>query len=359
MAGGCGFNVYISICVIFSLVGLSLSYIELNLENGKVCSTVRKREVSLGENENSAISLKELRYFDKWSGAFPFYCALTVTAPWGYGIIAVIQNLDFRQNETTSECIDYVQFQRQKRKLSFISWDSVQSPKYCGIVNSIHDADAFDGDDDDEDDHDSPKFQMAHNAFIDEKGRLDVIISVAGQRLLPSQKLDISIIFTAYKTCRSGDQAGLKECHKGSGICIWEGFFHDKNVNCPDDGCFDEGGCPVISPGGKRQSSGLGTKVTIGAVVLILGLLLLFMLCLFVCRRCQVLCWSGPPAPRPQRAGQQTSRVEMTAPSGNAGILDGHSPPSAPPLLPVTSATSPVHEDKDLPPPYESLFPTR
>lgn len=30
-------------------------------------------------------------------------------APWGYGIIAVIQNLDLRQNESTKECIDFVQ----------------------------------------------------------------------------------------------------------------------------------------------------------------------------------------------------------------------------------------------------------
>lgn len=175
--------------------------------------------------------------------------------------------------------------------------------------------------------------------------------------------------------CKFGDYEGFKECKKGSGICIWEGFFNDKNVNCPFDDCYDEGGCPVSSPGktwwcnswgalcttlyhnsfytiilllfrGKRHSSGLGTKVTIGAVVLILGLLLLFMLCLFICRRCQVLCWSGPPNTRAPRSAQQAIRVEMTTPPGNVGVSSGHQPPTAPPLLPVTSTSSPVHEDK-------------
>lgn len=111
--------------------------------------------------------------------------------------------------------------------------------------------------------------------------------------------------------------------------------------------------------GGKKQSSGLGTKVTIGAVVLILGLLLLFMLCLFVCRRCQVLCWSGPPPPRPQRSMPQAVRVEMMTTSGTSGETARHTQPTAPPLLPLSQTASPVHEDKDLPPPYESLFPSR
>lgn len=81
-----------------------------NLENSKVCSMIRKRELNLlKENENSAIILKELRYFDNWSGPYQFVCNFTVKAPWGHGIIAVIQNLNLRKNESTDECIDYVQ----------------------------------------------------------------------------------------------------------------------------------------------------------------------------------------------------------------------------------------------------------
>lgn len=352
MANGYVVKASILLCTLFSIFFTSSSYLEYNLENSKVCSIVRKRELKLQEKENSAISLKELRYFDKWSGAYPFNCNFTVTAPWGYGIIAIIQNLDLRKNESTHECIDYVQFQKRHTKFKMIfGSDPERSQQFCGIVNSIHEPD---------DDSDELKdYVMAHNAFIDDKGTLDVTISVANQQLLASEKLDISIIFTAYKMCRYGDNDGFKECSARSGICIWEGFFKDTNVNCPYNDCFDEGGCPVISPGGKRQSSGLGTKVTIGAVVLILGLLLLFMFCLFVCRRCQVLCWSGSSASRQQRSSQQSGRVEMSTPMGNVGVSSGQSQPTAPPLLPVSSATSPVHEDKDLPPPYESLFPSR
>jgi len=67
-----------------------------------------------------------------------------------------------------------------------------KSPQYCGKVNSIRDPD-----DDEEDDE---RFAYAQNAFVDEKGQLDVTIYVAGQRLLQSQKLDIAITFTAYKS---------------------------------------------------------------------------------------------------------------------------------------------------------------
>ncbi|KAK3910573.1 putative leucine-rich repeat receptor-like protein kinase IMK2 [Frankliniella fusca] len=349
MAGGYAVNGLILFCTLLSLFGPSTSYLDYNLENSRVCSISRKRELRLQEKENSAISLKELRYFDKWSGIYPFNCNFTVSAPNGYGIIAVIQNLDLRKNESTQECIDYVQFQKRNSKIKAFIFgsDLVRSQKFCGIVNSIHEPDEAD---------ELKVDIVAQNAFIDDKGNLDVTISVASQQLLSSEKLDIFIIFTAYKPCKYGD--GYKQCSATSSICIWEGFFDDTNVNCPYNNCFDEGGCPVMSPGGKRQRSGLGTTVTIGAVVIILGLLVLFMFCLFVCRRCKVLCWSGSSS-RQQRASQQPGRVEMSTPMGNVGVSGAQNQPTAPPLLPVTSTASPVHEDKDLPPPYESLFPSR
>lgn len=70
--------------------------------------------------------------------------------------------------------------------------DTVKSTQYCGKVNSIRDPD--------DDEETEERFTYAHNAFVDEKGQLDVTISVAGQRLLQSQKLDIAITFTAYKS---------------------------------------------------------------------------------------------------------------------------------------------------------------
>lgn len=59
-------------------------------------------------------------------------------------------------------------------------------------MNSIRDPD--------EDEESEERFSYAHNAFVDEKGILEVTIYVAGQRLLPPQKLDFTMTFTAYKS---------------------------------------------------------------------------------------------------------------------------------------------------------------
>lgn len=132
-------------------------------------------------------------------------------------------------------------------------------------MNSIRDPDV------------SEEIGEAYNAYVDEKGRMDVFISVAGQRLMPPQKLDIVIAFTAYRSklsssqifCRlvrmifcwvlnycflpfvecKNDGDGFKKCKDDSDICIWDGLFHDKIINCPFNDCLDEGGCPVISSG--------------------------------------------------------------------------------------------------------------
>lgn len=119
------------LCAPFNVAKLSCSCtLTDSLENSKVCSIIRKRELKLQEKENSAIVLKEFRYFDNWSGTHQFNCNFTVFAPWGYGIIAVIQNLDLRQNESTKECIDFVQV-NYMQFLCYSSVHSIPSLTFC------------------------------------------------------------------------------------------------------------------------------------------------------------------------------------------------------------------------------------
>lgn len=51
-----------------------------------------------------------------------------------------------------------------------------------------------------------------------------------------------------FAECKN-DGDGFKKCKDDSDICIWDGLFHDKIINCPFNDCLDEGGCPVISSG--------------------------------------------------------------------------------------------------------------
>lgn len=64
------------------------------------------------------------------------------------------------------------------------------------LSTTIHDPEVSEVEGDDSADN----IVVAHNAFLDDKGHLDVTIHVASQRLLASQKLDMSFTFTAYRS---------------------------------------------------------------------------------------------------------------------------------------------------------------
>lgn len=84
-------------------------FIEL-LENDSVCSmNFALNTINLvGQKEQSAMVIKESRYFQQWTGKHEFNCRFSVTSSLGLGVFAVIQHMYFRRG-ANGECIDYVQ----------------------------------------------------------------------------------------------------------------------------------------------------------------------------------------------------------------------------------------------------------
>lgn len=80
------------------------------LESDKLCSLgFQPKLVEIGKDAESAAIVEEIRYFDTFSGKFPFNCQFKVKSTQEMGIFAVIQKMKLRKNKTTGECIDYVQ----------------------------------------------------------------------------------------------------------------------------------------------------------------------------------------------------------------------------------------------------------
>lgn len=97
------------------------------------------------------------------------------------GIIVVIQELMFRRNESTGECIDYVQFKTQKGRTS---------ERICGELDAKHimnlKPNTFDT-------------QAKENTFIsDHSGYLDVFVYISKHALRPNENTKINIIFTLF-----------------------------------------------------------------------------------------------------------------------------------------------------------------
>lgn len=62
----------------------------------------------IGREDQSAMVIKDSRYFQQWTGKHEFNCRFTVTSSLGLGVFAVIQRMSFRRN-ALGQCIDYVQ----------------------------------------------------------------------------------------------------------------------------------------------------------------------------------------------------------------------------------------------------------
>jgi len=62
----------------------------------------------IGREDQSAMVIRDSRYFQDWTGKNEFNCRFTVTSLLGLGVFAVIQRMSFRRN-SQGQCIDYVQ----------------------------------------------------------------------------------------------------------------------------------------------------------------------------------------------------------------------------------------------------------
>jgi hypothetical protein len=78
------------------------------LSNDKVCSLIgKKRKIRVKDRSESAVVIKSTRSFEEWPGIVEYKCRYEVESEDDDGLIAVIQNLSFRSDE--SGCIDYIQ----------------------------------------------------------------------------------------------------------------------------------------------------------------------------------------------------------------------------------------------------------
>ena len=107
---------------------------------------------------------------------------------------------------------------------------------------------------------------------------------------------------------------------------------------------------------GGTRTSDIGIRATVGAVASILLAFILFITCLWLLRRGKKLCWSDACSSG-SRPTPPTSRVELH-PDLQDEEMRNYPAPSAPPDSPESSSIT-ITQDKDLPPPYESLFPGR
>lgn len=64
--------------------------------------------ILVGREDQSAMVIRDSRYFKHWTGRHEFNCRFTVTSSLDLGIFAVIQSLSFRRS-ADGQCIDYVQ----------------------------------------------------------------------------------------------------------------------------------------------------------------------------------------------------------------------------------------------------------
>ncbi|XP_046740657.1 uncharacterized protein LOC124408042 [Diprion similis] len=327
--------VIIIICVMLVLIATDSSAYRTSypMESEDICNPLGKTKTNkLPNSDDSAVIIKPDHMFDRWAEiTFDKTCKFVFkTANRHIGLFAVVQEMSFRTNGTnpidgTKNCIDYIQFEeaggRSRKFCGTFNWRDRSSHKSGETPNSA---------------------SLEKLEFKSPKGILETHIFVSKERLLPGEYLDISIAYTPYKECNKVNDPS-KYPPNTNNTCIWGGYYCDGNKNCAFDNCLDEAGCETPAEGTS------GAKVTMGAVGTIIFAFLLFLTCLWACRKNKKLCWSPDCAgPNIDRANSQPLDLRIQDVNSQSNV------PSAPILHEPT--TRPV-QDKDLPPSYDSLFP--
>ncbi|KAI5696879.1 hypothetical protein M8J76_004558 [Diaphorina citri] len=331
---------YVIIC---SIVKQGYLYTEYLLENDNVCSILfDKRILNLGYENKSGIIIRE-NFLKGLSGKHAWDCLFTVRGG-SAGVIAVIQQMKFRTNRTeghNASCIDFVQFSpADKTILSQFNIELANSKKwsepFCGEVNLSgrggKNLPASEGKGVDVFHEDS---LIGQNTYVDPNGLVDVKIHIGSQPIQPSDNLRLEIAFTSFQDCKY-DMGSYRKC--GGPICIWREYFEDSIVNCPFVECTDENLCGSDSNDHKGIATGLGTKVLLGAVAGIFTMVFVLIIFFWTFHYCGFLC-----SPKPPRHLAELTIIEEA--------------PRPPSCTPLNAAPAP-QEEKDLPPAYETLFPS-
>ncbi|KAH0948410.1 hypothetical protein HN011_002801 [Eciton burchellii] len=328
---------------IMHLCSCYANYVEYMLENEKICNLMDKQHTHYLRNATAAIVASH-HMFDRWNVNTDRKCQYNFRTTNGDGLFVVIQKMFFRRNG--SECLDYVRFKRT---------DGYYTEKICGQI-----------------DRDEKKYfptslkdisqtisnkevtLFLHDAY-DIYAEFDIgkpqtgvdmktEIFISKEKVPDGQTLNLNMVYTPYKDCNKVNI--IKYASVGRNSCIRLDYYCDKMYNCPYRICSDEDDCMYSEELPKDDTA---TKVTVGAVTTMILCFIIFVMCLWICKKSQKLCWSsdcaGPNAcSRPNSLPQDTD--------GGAG--SNRAVPTAPML--EVAMSSPV-ADKDLPPSYDSLFP--
>ncbi|XP_029172472.1 uncharacterized protein LOC114941617 [Nylanderia fulva] len=317
------------------------NYNDYALENDKICHPLNKRHQHDLRNGTAAI-VSARHMFDRWVVKNNQTCTFTFKTARGEGLFAVIQNV-FRRDG--NRCLDYVRFKRS---------DGHYTGKFCGEID--RQATYFPVTEFEENSHNMDDTLHDEYAEFDPIKKLKVLsmeistteleteIFISKEKVADGEYLDLSIVYTPYRNCKKVDFTRYKPV--GRDICIRKEYLCDMIYNCPLGICSDEVNCSYITDRFPRDDT--ATKVTVGAVTTIILCLIIFLMCLWICKKSGKLCWSS------DCAGPQVCSRPGSLPDADGGLGSNRGVPTAPML--EVAVSSPL-ANKDLPPSYDSLFP--
>ncbi|XP_058810687.1 uncharacterized protein LOC131675657 [Phymastichus coffea] len=334
-------------------------YIEYGLDNEAICNPVAhniQNVDNLKKNKDSAIIVKPSHTFTTWLVNYNKICRFKIRSAKEMGLFAVIQRMSLRRNGTG--CLDYVQFQAE----NLDEKEPHISEKYCGklyifkgVERYFPNMNAKDYEyvaqsiEEDSNENFKQSFEISSTA-----GKITTEIFISKQPIKSGEILDLLITYTPFRDCNASKSTGFhwfKHAHFKS-FCINDEYNCDHFRNCVSGMCSDETKCTY--PDETRiVSDETGTKVTVSAVTTIILCFIIFVLCIWICRKHKKLCWSS-----------DCTRPSSSISSNNAGMPmepNQQSTPN-PPLVssvPMLEVAVPTSQDKDLPPTYDSLFPTQ
>lgn len=235
-------------------------------------------------------------------------CKFYLQAPDHMGIYLTISKVQLRKNSRGS-CIDSIVVKKSNEK----------KYQFCDL----------------EDDEEL-------KVFSDDKGRMRITVNLDTTLALPTLEdtLEVQFVATVRRKC---DLEGYWRCREYvEDSCINKVFFGDNYINCPD--CTDEKSCtkdseqiPIMDP----------SNVFLSAIISLFATMVVFggcLWCLYRYRHCIASCTSNSAgvvrSNRDSIAAVDQVQVELHTSANDVQ-------PSAPP-----------DDDKDLPPSYDSLFPS-
>ncbi|XP_003426410.1 uncharacterized protein LOC100677875 [Nasonia vitripennis] len=356
MADHCKANcIYLLLLFFTSTIGKLDSrknYIPINLDNPAICNPSTDKVQVIDDLRNRgkrdlAILIEPSHVFDTWYVKYNKHCKFRVKATKGDALFAVVQSMSLRRNGT--ECLDYIMF---------TSEFGGPPKRYCGKIDFTNGLKHYiPYEEPNTDNQNGLDFIPAMVEEFSAQGKITTEIFISKQPLLPGEKLDLVITYTPCRDYKITEMIGegfirIYNTEHVIDTCINLKYICDHYKNCHSRYCYDEKNCTNIM--NRIESDGTGTKVTISAVTTIFLCLIIFTLCLWICRKHKKLCWSPDCAGPSNTVSGSTSGLPM-----ERGEQGAPNPPYVPtaPMLEVAVPSS-LH-DKDLPPSYDSLFPTQ